>query len=780
MHPSSLPYFNKVIGGKIIARCFKTSSTTALSTVFEDDQGSVCRLSVYNLTKSTGIFPPNHSKYGIGTKVTILHPWYKRFFDGWPGLRVDDPETVFFGKTCDQVLNEHNRLLETPQQHMEKAIALEATGNSKMVARDFNTALSQFRSALDHLVEIPPVEHIHPLQEPMATLEILVPSCQELIARISSSAAEACLALKRRHLSVFYCRIALKFDPLCAHALSLLKLVLLNIGDHYILHKWIPPAILQADKAVADLDQYARKVQSHLTRPTSNFCGPLEFSTIPGPKERGLIAKERIPKGSILLVEDPCIVTHRENDGVLEMPLVEEIIAQLRKQDDPLLDVLRWLHPCGNIRGLAVDKLDLRAIQLKWGLNNTTGLTVSDIWLIKQICRSNCFSTQNNFHAETLCNKGSGLYFLGSGFNHSCLPNAFWFVTGDKLVVRATKDIQSGEEVTISYRELEQNNFARQKDLKVNRGFTCACERCTSQPGSPIWDMECGMMAQRCTHCARILNPDNLSSEFPRYRCNICNIMAPHLAEELEGQRKAWTQLWRSGRDSELVDCMVNKEEVLKKQLGPHHAFWLTFCSIMGAAASRYASCCESLPKVLVLSALTGRVCKTVLELPWVEYYSRPTVFPVAMRGALAAIHTGDMSNAKKFIERAYWIFSFTEGGSMDDCVRHAFSSGTGGHTMEMELFRQVASTVDVSNAIPPTAQQPPPSSNNGITSPSHPPAPSPSPSPSPSPPTQHTCAVCRKISSKYCSRCHLVWYCSAECQRSHWPKHKPTCNKKP
>ena len=42
-------------------------------------------------------------------------------------------------------------------------------------------------------------------------------------------------------------------------------------------------------------------------------------------------------------------------------------------------------------------------------------------------------------------------------------------------------------------------------------------------------------------------------------------------------------------------------------------------------------------------------------------------------------------------------------------------------------------------------------------------------------------CATCRKDSSKdpkRCGRCKSVTYCSVECQRANWPKHKPTCCK--
>mmetsp|Transcript_23536 Transcript_23536/g.22568 ORF Transcript_23536/g.22568 Transcript_23536/m.22568 type:complete len:138 (-) Transcript_23536:243-656(-) len=39
------------------------------------------------------------------------------------------------------------------------------------------------------------------------------------------------------------------------------------------------------------------------------------------------------------------------------------------------------------------------------------------------------------------------------------------------------------------------------------------------------------------------------------------------------------------------------------------------------------------------------------------------------------------------------------------------------------------------------------------------------------------SCPVCDKESSKRCSRCKAIWYCSAECQRSDWKTHKKVCN---
>ena len=39
-------------------------------------------------------------------------------------------------------------------------------------------------------------------------------------------------------------------------------------------------------------------------------------------------------------------------------------------------------------------------------------------------------------------------------------------------------------------------------------------------------------------------------------------------------------------------------------------------------------------------------------------------------------------------------------------------------------------------------------------------------------------CPVCNKESTKICSRCKSVWYCSVDHQHQDWKRHKPTCMK--
>lgn len=69
---------------------------------------------------------------------------------------------------------------------------------------------------------------------------------------------------------------------------------------------------------------------------------------------------------------------------------------------------------------------------------------------------------------EFLNNEGSGLYVLQSKINHSCVPNAesTFPYSNNIVVLKATRTIQPGEEICISYIDecqLERSRHSRQK-----------------------------------------------------------------------------------------------------------------------------------------------------------------------------------------------------------------------------------------------------------------------------------------------------------------------------
>lgn len=78
-----------------------------------------------------------------------------------------------------------------------------------------------------------------------------------------------------------------------------------------------------------------------------------------------------------------------------------------------------------------------------------------------------------------------GLFPLTSMLNHDCNPNCYhYFVIAPnkvpRLVMRAMRDIQQGEEFVYNYVPLYESTSERQSKLVNAYGFTCVCTRCTS------------------------------------------------------------------------------------------------------------------------------------------------------------------------------------------------------------------------------------------------------------------------------------------------------------
>ena len=89
-----------------------------------------------------------------------------------------------------------------------------------------------------------------------------------------------------------------------------------------------------------------------------------------------------------------------------------------------------------------------------------------------------------------LNNEGSGLYAKQSTINHSCQPNSAveFIFNNHELVVNATRNIDAGEEILISYLDdcdLERSRHSRNKSLAENYLFNCDCTKCQTQHGDP-------------------------------------------------------------------------------------------------------------------------------------------------------------------------------------------------------------------------------------------------------------------------------------------------------
>ena len=112
LHTSVAPLRGAVVGGTLAAASFRFHPTEgAISCVLrEDGSSSIVRLALYNA-------PLTIRDCREGRRVVIKNVWMKRYKDGWPGLRVDDPADVLWDTTVDEVQQahvEHRNLSSSP------------------------------------------------------------------------------------------------------------------------------------------------------------------------------------------------------------------------------------------------------------------------------------------------------------------------------------------------------------------------------------------------------------------------------------------------------------------------------------------------------------------------------------------------------------------------------------------------------------------------------------------------------------------------------------------
>eukprot|EP01060_Flectonema_neradi_P033754 TRINITY_DN5748_c2_g1_i2.p1 TRINITY_DN5748_c2_g1~~TRINITY_DN5748_c2_g1_i2.p1 ORF type:complete len:298 (+),score=44.45 TRINITY_DN5748_c2_g1_i2:39-932(+) len=80
---------------------------------------------------------------------------------------------------------------------------------------------------------------------------------------------------------------------------------------------------------------------------------------------------------------------------------------------------------------------------------------------------------------------GSGVYVLAATLNHSCSPSACLVPDGNStdIVVKATRPIKTGDEITLCY--VPQGfNLNQRKERLQKYEFTCACEKCQLEGGA--------------------------------------------------------------------------------------------------------------------------------------------------------------------------------------------------------------------------------------------------------------------------------------------------------
>lgn len=180
--------------------------------------------------------------------------------------------------------------------------------------------------------------------------------------------------------------------------------------------------------------------------PLAAMSKPYAIKPIPG-KGKGIVALTKIPRGTRLLDEEP---------------LFKHAHEQIAGHDEVVAKALR-----------NVTRDQQRAF---FSLHNAYGKEHCGPLL--GIVRTNALQlAQLGYDA-----KESGLFLECALFNHDCRPNAYasWNTRIGRQTIHATRDIEAGEEITISYLgEFFLQSVERQERLGALFLFTCCCKHCS-------------------------------------------------------------------------------------------------------------------------------------------------------------------------------------------------------------------------------------------------------------------------------------------------------------
>lgn len=114
-----------------------------------------------------------------------------------------------------------------------------------------------------------------------------------------------------------------------------------------------------------------------------------------------------------------------------------------------------------------------------------------DIARVESVCSMNAFRIQPETGSSAQpkeedtdhldLDTSTALYELPSFCNHACLPSGSRVFFGDAMVVRASRDLSAGEEVSLSYRTNIGSTDEERAVFAKRWGFTCACLVCKAE-----------------------------------------------------------------------------------------------------------------------------------------------------------------------------------------------------------------------------------------------------------------------------------------------------------
>eukprot|EP01018_Ginkgo_biloba_P018596 Gb_34914 [translate_table: standard] len=451
--------------------CVKPYKVFALASVLEDEDGNAVRLRIYNTSSNEA---EALILYSMGTSVQVREPKLKRALDGCFILHVENPSYIQI-----EASSSSSSVVPAIQQFWME-------GKAKMSVEDFSGAIVTYTKCIR---ELSGGKAVDALTDGMPSLKLDL---------AYSNRAEAFLRLKNYEGALRDANLALSIEP--GHVKSIFRKgrALRGLQEY-------KQAILCFEDVISRMEgnvsqevkrelENERRLSDESMLGNHDFSDVLlgncgsgncfdhhEFSDYVGPvelRDGGLFATAEFRLGDLILVSNAIARVELEEDGIFvrsgygntssEQKLVNKIIS-CAKASKRLVKQLNALAKPDVASEKLKDLIDLFRPNIGWYDSAQIHVDHEDDYAPDvNIVLKHCISSMGSNH------HGIGLWALPSFIRHSCIPNSSAKFAGQVMFITAARDIRSGEEISISLKNILQPLRIRHRML----GFTCGCQRC--------------------------------------------------------------------------------------------------------------------------------------------------------------------------------------------------------------------------------------------------------------------------------------------------------------
>lgn len=453
----------------------------------EDQNGDVDRVAIYNLPINTSI----NKDLPKGAFVAVKEPYYTSTIDGGVLIRIDHPSDLVQLRLPDSSLIPSS--MKPSSATSVSPTKLTEIGNAAFNWHDWHAAVECYSAALglkQDNDDLRPLLHSNRSQARinLGHYELALQDALVAIGQGDNSPNEdKPLCLKSLHRAG---RAAYELGDFLAAKQYFSRGLELSSGNNNALVQLQRTEERLREQSTGEFDFAAMSnsvTEDGTILDYASFLKNTKVASV-GDRGRGLFATKHLGPGDVILVEKAFYATF-ERDVPKETSVIVDVKEgqiSLEKQAERVHGTIDKILHNPKQASRYMDLYDGGKFQNKV-VKFMDGMATVDIFRVQAIDRLHGF----DFPGIKSSKDGSGEKSLAAGIwlhvsyiDHSCIPNADRSFIGDMMIIRATRGIKAGEEISLSYLVPEHSYQERRKRLS-HYGFECDCPLCEVEKSVP-------------------------------------------------------------------------------------------------------------------------------------------------------------------------------------------------------------------------------------------------------------------------------------------------------